>query len=341
MPQSGGGSGGGGGGGGVGERRRDRGSADRGWRHGVAGACGGLAAVLVLHPLDVIRTRFQIQDGRAVGPLPTYTGTLHAFRTIVGTEGWRALYSGLGPALAGSGVSWAVYFYWYQRAKLRYQRRLERRESTQSSPHSTHLPAHLHLAAAAEAGALVSVLTNPVWVIKTRLQLQRRSVNNNNNYRGTLDALRRIAAEEGVRGLYRGIVPSLLLVSHGAIQFTVYEELKRMVLTYRQRRSGEAQQKLTSTQETLPSGDAAIVGAASKLVASLFTYPTQVIRARLQQRPVNGHRAYTSVWHTVATTYANEGIRGFYRGMTPNILRTLPAASITFLAYETTLRLLQ
>ena len=123
-----------------------------------------MISVLALHPLDVIKTRLQVQDcvdRRAA----TYRGTVHAFRTVVRREGALGLYSGLTPALVGSTVAWGVYFSCYNNAKARYQRAYDTRE----------LPSHLHLISAAEAGLVVSLATNPVWVVKTRLQLQSRA----------------------------------------------------------------------------------------------------------------------------------------------------------------------
>ena len=135
----------------------------RWWRDTVSGATAGMISVLALHPLDVIKTRLQVQDGidrRAA----TYRGTVHAFRTVVRSEGALGLYAGLSPAVIGSTLSWAAYFGCYNNAKQRYAAMFE----------VEHLPSHLHLLSAAEAGLVVSLATNPIWVAKTRLQLQRR-----------------------------------------------------------------------------------------------------------------------------------------------------------------------
>jgi len=74
--------------------------------------------VLELHPLDVVKTRLQVQDG--AGTLPAYKGTRDALHRIFREEGWRSLYSGLTPALIGSGAAWGIYFFSYNRAKERY-----------------------------------------------------------------------------------------------------------------------------------------------------------------------------------------------------------------------------
>ena len=79
-----------------------------------------------------------------------------------------------------------------------------------------------NLACGAAAGSCVTILTNPIWMIKARLQLQGREVTDTSRqYRGLIDAFVRIYREEGVRTYFRGIGPALLLVSNGALQFMV------------------------------------------------------------------------------------------------------------------------
>ncbi|XP_058106019.1 folate transporter 1, chloroplastic isoform X4 [Magnolia sinica] len=199
------------------------------WENAAAGAIAGFATVASLHPLDVVRTRFQVQDGR-ISTLPSYKNTGHAIFMIARTEGLRGLYSGFYPAVLGSTISWGLYFFFYSRAKHRY-----------SEGSGKQLSPGLHLLSAAEAGALVCLFTNPIWLIKTRLQLQTPH-HQNRPYSGFSDALRTIMKEEGWRALYKGVGPSLLLNSV----------------------------------------DYAVLGASSKIAAILFTYPYQVIRARLQ-----------------------------------------------------------
>ena len=98
-------------------------------------------------------------------------------------------------------------------------------------------------------------------------------------YAGLTDALRTIVREEGVAGLYKGVVPSLFLTSHGAIQFAVYEWLKKVVsgsgLGGSSRQNGQA-----ANPNPNPNGQPAWVsvlnGGAAKIVASTITYPYQV-----------------------------------------------------------------
>ncbi|XP_058106016.1 folate transporter 1, chloroplastic isoform X3 [Magnolia sinica] len=294
------------------------------WENAAAGAIAGFATVASLHPLDVVRTRFQVQDGR-ISTLPSYKNTGHAIFMIARTEGLRGLYSGFYPAVLGSTISWGLYFFFYSRAKHRY-----------SEGSGKQLSPGLHLLSAAEAGALVCLFTNPIWLIKTRLQLQTPH-HQNRPYSGFSDALRTIMKEEGWRALYKGVGPSLLLVSHGAIQFTAYEELRKLFVRFKH---NQGKGNRAREDKLLNSVDYAVLGASSKIAAILFTYPYQVIRARLQQRPsIEGIPKYMDSWHVVKETVRFEGIRGFYRGITSNLLKNVPAASITFVVYENVLSL--
>ncbi|XP_047319969.1 folate transporter 1, chloroplastic isoform X2 [Impatiens glandulifera] len=294
------------------------------WENATAGAAAGLATVAFSHPLDVVRTRFQVSDGRT-SILPTYRSTPQALFTIARTEGLRGLYAGFYPAVLGSTVSWGLYFFFYGKAKSRYLRSRE------------ELGPGLHLASAAEAGALVCLFTNPLWLVKTRLQLQT-PLHQVRPYAGFHDALITIMKEEGWSALYRGIVPGLFLVTHGAIQFTAYEELRRHLVSFRSKDREEDYGGV----EMLNSIDYAALGASSKLSAMIVTYPFQVIRSRLQQRPSkDGTQRYVDSWHVLKETVKFEGLRGFYRGITANMLKNVPASSITFIVYENVLNMLK
>ncbi|KAG2408759.1 Folate transporter [Vigna angularis] len=258
------------------------------WENATAGAAAGFATVAVMYPLDVVRTRFQVNDGR-VSHLPSYKNTAHAVFTIARSEGLRGLYAGFLPGTLGSTISWGLYFFFYDKAKQRYARNGEGK-----------LSPGLHLASAAEAGGLVCLCTNPVWLIKTRLQLQS-PLHQTEPYSGLYDAFRTITREEGFSALYRGIVPGLFLqVSHGAIQFTAYEELRKVIIDFKSKRSTFHNH---NPDKLLNSVDYAVLGATSKLAAILLTYPFQVMRSRLQQRPSgDGVPRYMDTWHVVKET---------------------------------------
>ena len=133
---------------------------------------------------------------------------------------------------------------------------------------------------------------------------------------------RSIYQQDGIRGFYRGFVPSLYGILHGALQFVVYEELKTFES---QRKYGEARHQLTTI-------DYLWTSALSKIVAGVVTYPHQVVRSRLQMH--GAEEAYRGALDVIAQVWRQEGPLGLYKGLGPNLLRVLPSTCITFIVYE-------
>jgi solute carrier family 25 phosphate transporter 23/24/25/41 len=68
---------------------------------------------------------------------------------------------------------------------------------------------------------------------------------------------------------------------------------------------------------------------------SQSVYPLNLVRTRLQASGSSGHpQVYTGLWDVVRKTHANEGIRGFYRGLLPTLAKVVPAVSISYVVYE-------
>lgn len=282
-----------------------------------AGASAGAIAATFMCPLDVIKTRLQVhglpqvsQSGRQGSVIVT------SLQNILRTEGFRGLYRGLSPTLTALLPNWAVYFTVYGHLKDSLHSHVNAVDSC------GHLTIGANMLAAAGAGAATSITTNPLWVVKTRLQTQgmREGVV---PYKGILSALIRIAHEEGIRGWYSGLLPSLAGISHVAIQFPAYEKLK----SYLAKRANK------HTNELNP-GEVAIASSMAKVVASVMTYPHEVVRSKLQEQGQVREKAYNGVVDCVKKMFKQERLTGFYRGCGTNLLRTTPSAVITFTSYE-------
>lgn len=195
-----------------------------GLNHAIAGSTAGLFSKTLMQPIDLIKTRMQVQDGRGKNE---YKGIVDAFRSVVRNEGViNGLYRGLSANLIGSGVSWGCYFFAYNHFKEMYRRQFHYASKDK-------LPPYAHLACAAATGGVTSFVTNPIWLIKVRLQLQGKEVTDSTRvYRGVTDALVRIVRDEGVLALWRGLGPALVLTINPALQFTFYEQLKRFTAQY-------------------------------------------------------------------------------------------------------------
>jgi solute carrier family 25 folate transporter 32 len=241
----------------------------------VAGLCGGAASTVLLYPLDLIKVRLQVNEdpgtkssSTSASPrTKTRLSSIHAFRVIIRHEGFLGLYQGLIPAVIGSAVSWGGYFFVYEGLKREYRQILS--SSSRSAAPPTTLNSLENFTLACFAGASMVALTNPVWLIKTRMQLQMKQAAKKHHmtkppYKGMLDAGRTIMREEGFWALYKGAGPALLLVSHGGVQFVVYEFLKRYFHYSRAQRDPEKQRQPVSERLQLSMGYLTI-GAISKM----------------------------------------------------------------------------
>ncbi|TVU18954.1 hypothetical protein EJB05_35077 [Eragrostis curvula] len=281
--------------------------------HAVAGASAGVVAATFVCPLDVIKTRFQVHGWPKIA-----TGTIGgsviigSLQQIAQQEGFRGMYRGLSPTILALLPNWAVYFTVYEQLK----------RLLSSSDGSRQLSLGSNVIAASGAGAATTIVTNPLWVVKTRFQTQGiKTVAI--PYKGTLAALRRIAHEEGIRGLYSGLVPALAGISHVAIQFPAYEKIKAYLA-----------ERGNTTVERLSFGDVAVASSLAKVAASTMTYPHEVVRSKLQDQGAHSEIRYKGVLDCIRKVYHREGVGGFYRGCATNLLRTTPAAVITFTSFE-------
>ncbi|PJF19347.1 Mitochondrial nad transporter [Paramicrosporidium saccamoebae] len=279
---------------------------DKIWKHVVAGAAAGWMIAFVTCPLDVVKTRLQAKSVQSAQQAQS-AGFVKQLGTIWKQEGLRGMYRGLGPTLVGYLPAFSIYFPTYHFCKVRLS-------AWRGTPAGED--AVVHMISAMTAGAAGNLSTNPLWVVRTRLMTQH--VLGDRIYSGALDAFSSIWKEEGLRGFYKGATVSVVGVSHVAIQFPLYEWLKRIQV---------------SDPADLSPLNILLASTVAKVLASTVTYPHEVIRTRLQiQR--SQHSRFMGVFNVIRKTFKREGIRGFYRGLYANIVRVIPASGVTFVTYE-------
>lgn len=258
--------------------------------------------------------------------------SLRIIRSIYLSEGGlAAFYRGLVPNLVGNSSSWAIYFLFY--GNIKDAIRSVRAATITNNDDSTttkarHLGASEYFVASGTAGLLTAVLTNPIWVIKTRML--STGARTPGAYPSFISGARHILQSEGLRGFYRGLTPALFGVSHGAFQFMAYEQLK----LYRLSSASTSSTTTTAANRQLDNLDFFIISGLSKIFAVAITYPYQVLRTRLQSYDASA--VYRSLGDAVRQIWRNEGVAGFYKGLGPSIVRVLPSTWVTFLVYENT-----
>lgn len=250
--------------------------------------------------------------------LTTSTNSLTILRSLLSQpQPLATLYRGLTPNLLGNSTSWALFFY--------FKSLLETPLAAYRSRHSTHLHPTDYFLTSLSAGLLTTLATNPIWVLKTRMLSTDRGARG--AYTSMWAGIQHIRHREGWRGFYRGLGVSCLGVSHGAVQFAVYQPLKDAWMTYVARSADVAGEAKLGNEATL------VISGAAKIVAGAVTYPYQVVRARLQTHDAE-ERFGRGIRGVAGKVWAEEGWRGFYKGLGPNVVRVLPATWVTFLVYE-------
>lgn len=286
--------------------------------HAAAGLGAGIVAVLCMQPLDLLKVKFQVSTENPRGGAGRQIW--NSLKEIKVQQGWRGLYRGLGPNVAGNASSWGLYFLFYDMLKKR---------AAGDDP-NFRMSAGSYLLCSAQASAVTAILTNPIWVVKVRMFTSRPD--SPNSYRGLWHGLSSVWLTEGMTGLWKGTSLALVGVSNGAVQFMAYEEMKRWGFERKRRQFMKAGRTMTPEDDKLSNTAYTVMSGASKLFALGITYPYQVIRSRIQNNATQ--HLYPDILTTVKRTWKGESVRGFYRGLGTNLVRVLPGTCVTFVIYE-------
>lgn len=272
--------------------------------HAIAGTGGGLVAAALLYPLDSIRTRVQV--GKARG------GDDSVMDLLANPDAVRVLYRGLTASLTAVGISQSIYFFSYHQLR----RTVERLRGTPVDNATNLLLAYV-------AGCVNATLTAPLWQVATLVKLQHSAGAPGSGDPGrkpsVVEVLQQVFEKGGVGGLFKGLPPALVLCVNPAIQFACYEFLKGKAL---------AVLKKSNPSAHLSSAQAFVFGAVAKAVATLLTYPLQVLQTRSQV----GDGA--PVLALIRTILRESGYAGLFRGLGSKLLQTVLNSAFIFLVYE-------
>jgi len=257
----------------------------------LAGASGS-SGWLFVHPFDVAKVQMQINQ-RAGGTL------VSTCRTILATDGVSGLYAGLRFAI------------WRQCTYTTARMGLYDVMTPLFGDKDGRVSAVGRMAAGLSAGSIATAACCPVEVGLIRAQADARlPPEERRNYRGLVDAVRRIAATEGVPALWRGVAPT---VARGAVvgvtQLASYDQAKEMFLP------------------VLGDGFPLFVASAfaSGLICCTACLPLDVTKTRIQSMkpdPTTGRMPYSGLLDALYKIVANEGVLALWKGFPPFLLRS-------------------
>lgn len=312
--------------------------------NGLAGAGGGIIAQLITYPLQTVNARQQTE--RDVKKEKRKLGTVAQMCQVVKHEGWGRLYGGLTPSIVGTAASQGVYYYFYQ--IFRNNAEVAALEHKKRGIGDGSVGMLSSLVVAALAGCVNVLLTNPIWVVVTRMQTHTKTLkkskpccseltSSEKSSHATVEpppfatshAIQEVYDEAGLWGFWRGVFPTLIMVSNPSIQFMLYETMLKKI---KERRA--LRKKDNSGVTAL---EIFLLGALAKLGATIVTYPLLVVKARLQAKQVttgDKRHHYKGTLDAILKMIRYEGFYGFYKGMGTKIVQSVLAAAVLFMIKE-------
>nr|GMD00465.1 peroxisomal nicotinamide adenine dinucleotide carrier [Ipomoea batatas] len=313
--------------------------------NGLAGAGGGIIAQLITYPLQTVNTRQQTQRESKEAKRKQLS-TIEHMCQVARQEGWDRLYGGLAPSLVGTAASQGVYYYFYQIFRTKAEVAALDRKKRGIGDGSVGMLSSLVVAAL--SGCVNVLLTNPIWVVVTRMQTHSKKARNSPTGAmttedvilaavepppyGTTNAIQEVYDEAGFWGFWKGVIPTLIMVSNPSIQFMLYETLLKKL---RKRRASNNKASDVTALEIF------LLGALAKLGATVVTYPLLVVKARLQAKQVLGgdkRHQYKGTFDAILKMMNHEGFYGFYKGMSTKIVQSVLAAAVLFMVKEELVR---
>jgi len=271
-----------------------------------------------------VKIRLQLQVHSLSDPLsldgikgPTYKGVFQTISTIRQQEGFRALWKGNIPA--------ELLYVCYGGAQFVAYRSISQLQA--QSP--IRLPPSVEsFISGAAAGSIATTITYPLDLLRTRFAAQGTE----RVYTGILASLREIRQDEGVRGFFRGCsAANAQIIPYMGLFFSSYELFHEYI---------------GGKRLPFSSGDA-VAGVMASVLSKTIVFPLDLVRKRLQvQGPTRLRYVHTNipeyrgVVRSLSQIASQEGIRGWYRGLTVSLLKNAPASAITMYVYERTLHLM-
>ena len=277
----------------------------------LSGGFGGMSLVFVGHPLDTIKVRLQTSN--------EYSGMMDCARKTVAKDGVKGLYRGMAAPLVGITPIFAIYFLGFDWGK-NIARSFEGKSAGEE----------ISTAGIAFAGGFSAIPGTAVMVpgdrIKVILQIQGQSTGTP-KYNGPIDCFKKVVAEEGVRGLYKGTALTFARDCPGSVAYYgAYEILKK---------------KMTTPGEAASVPTVLFAGGMAGIFNWLIAVPPDTLKSRYQTAPAGTYaEGWTGIKQCANEVLAEGGVGALYRGLAPALARAFPANAACFLGMETSRKML-
>ena len=308
------------------------------------GITSGLTKLVVGHPFDTIKVRLQCS------PYGTYKGPMDCVVQLARRESLRAIYKGGSVPAVGWAITDSILMGSLHAYRLGLSRLTGVGEGT-----GKRLPTHLHALAGLGAGLTNSFFTNPIELIKSRLQMQHQRVRLHfplrsaatpnapsaqtfvkQEYTGPIDCARQAIRHSGVKGLWHALPGTLLFRANFAFMFGSYDAFQRMFERYKGTR-----------YEISPGMSTFLSGGLAAEVYWCFAFPFDTVKNRMMADSLHNPKfptlksAFLSVWNQRGPNAPlTLRVRSFYVGFVVCLLRAFPTNAAALFVFETTMHLL-
>lgn len=273
----------------------------------LAGTSGGIAQVLVGQPFDTTKVRLQTSTKG--------TTLFDVISNLVKNEGPSAFYKGTLTPLVGVGICVSVQFGTNEFMKRFFHNR----------NHGLPITLPQYYICGATGGFVNSFLSSPIEHVRIRLQTQK-SNSLEREFKGPLDCIKKLLKQ---KSLMRGLDVMMLRAGHGlGCYFLVYEALI------------QHEMKNGLKRNEIPAWKLCSYGAFAGTTLWISIYPLDVIKSVIQTDKLNNPVFKNSMIKVAKNLYAKEGLRAFFKGFVPTLLRASPANAATFLVFERALQLM-
>lgn len=258
-------------------------------------------------PLERLKILFQVQD-MVGGKNPKYQGILPSLRKILAEEGPRGFFKGNGANCVRVFPYVAIQFAVFDRVKPLL---LPEGQDT--------LSPWRKVVGGAMAGVVSVVATYPLDAARARLTVQGGLADT--QYTGVVSAIRSMIQTGGLRGVYRGVLPTIWgIAPYVGLNFAVFETLR-----------------MSAPRDEQGNPDALILlacGGVAGACGQTAAYPMDVLRRRFQLSSLRGQPEYTNTVGGLRAIVKAEGFRGLYKGVVPNLIKVVPSIAIMFTTNE-------
>ncbi|KAF9961609.1 hypothetical protein BGZ72_002923 [Mortierella alpina] len=291
----------------------------------LAGAIAGVTEISCMYPLDLVKTRLQLQPASLKSPYAAtvsalattaktsvetvpYTSIVDCLRKVVQQEGLLNLYRGVLPPILAEAPKRAIKFganeQWGFALKKLFS--LDRLTALQAG------------FVGSMAGATEAVMVTPFDLVKVRLQ-DRHSLG---SYSGTFDCVSKIGSQEGLLTFYHGLEATIW---RHATWSGVYFMVIHLFRTAFPERPG------TSKNESMLRNF--VAGTIGGTFGTLVNTPFDVVKSRVQNQR-KGNVKYGWALPSLATVYREEGFRALYKGLAPKVVRLGPGGGLLLVVFD-------